>query len=89
VQAIQLVQPTEEKFGPEKQTKDLKVIIETPLPGWYTVLSKITDCIGTPMFELRWAFRISTNNAKFDEKMILTPNNLNMFKGDEWGFGMP
>jgi len=67
---------------------NFNVTIDTPVPGWYTVLSKITDCIGQPMFEWRWAFRVTSGQKDLDDKKIVAADPSKIFKGDEWGLGI-
>ena len=88
VQHIELISPGQNTSFSEKEKKsELEVEISTPFPGWYTVLSKITDCIGQPMFELRWAFRIQSPDKEEDDKKILAAD-ISQFEGDSWGYGI-
>lgn len=90
VQHIELIPPLSTFDNDEKDhTLELEVTIDTPVPGWYTVLSKITDCIGQPMWELRWAFRVTTNQKEADDKAIQSTNISKTFAGAEWGLGIP
>ena len=89
-----------------EQTFDFDIDIDTPVPGWYTVLSKVTgqspmfsfrcdlllyalDCIGQPIFELRWAFRVVTGDKSKDDQIISSTDPGATFHGDEWGVGIP
>lgn len=71
-----------------KQNFDFDVNIDTPVPGWYTVLSKVTDCIGQPIFEWRWAFRVVTGDKQKDDQIISSIDPNETFHGDEWGVGI-
>ena len=87
-----------------EQSFDFDIGIDTPVPGWYTVLSKVTgqsptlsrrvsivflDCIGQPIFELRWAFRVVTGDKIKDDQIISSTDPGATFHGDEWGVGIP
>ena len=90
VQHIELIPPLTSFDNSESEHElSLKVTIQTPVPGWYTVLSKITDCIGQPMFELRWAFRVATVDKEIDDKIIKATDSSKTFLGAEWGLGIP
>jgi len=66
-----------------------QIDIPTPAPGWYTVLSKITDVIGQPMFELRWAFRVTTQNQEEDNRILANASASQLFKGTPWSNAIP
>jgi len=91
VQHIELVAPMTVTDGPRagEQSFDFDIGIDTPVPGWYTVLSKVTDCIGQPIFELRWAFRVVTGDKIKDDQIISSTDPGATFHGDEWGVGIP
>ena len=39
------------------------------------------------MFELRWAFRIRSQDKEEDDKKILAAD-ISQFEGDSWGYGI-
>ena len=49
---------------------------------------KITDVIGQPMFELRWAFRVSQNQEE-DNRILATASAAQLFKGTPWSEAIP
>ena len=48
----------------------------------------LLDCIGQPMFEWRWAFRVTSGQKDQDDKKIVAADPSKIFKGDEWGLGI-
>ena len=47
------------------------------------------DCIGQPIFEWRWAFRVVSGDKENDDKIILATDPDSVFTGEEWGVGIP
>ena len=54
-----------------------------------SVTKQILDCIGQPMFEWRWAFRVVTGDKEADDRIIASTDPEKTFQGAEWGVGIP
>ena len=52
------------------------------------MLYNAIDCIGQPMFEWRWAFRIVSGDKEKDDKLIAEADPETIFHGEEWGWGI-
>jgi len=67
-----------------RRTVEVDFAIPMPLPGYYTLVSKLTDELGQPLYEWKWSTRYSTDNPDTDARLRLATSTDEAFRRLGW-----
>ena len=75
-----------QNLGPVTTAKTLKIefSIPMPLPGYYSLVAKLTDELGQPLYEWKWSTKYSTGDNTKDAQMRADYDTQKVFKTHGW-----
>jgi len=75
-----------QNLGPVTTSKTLKIefSIPMPLPGYYSLVTKLTDELGQPLYEWKWSTKYSTGDNIKDAQMRADYDTQKVFKTHGW-----